>query len=550
MRFAPAPPACRRPALSGRLGTGWRPGLAVFVAGLLLYGLSIQTRPAHLDEFYHLLAGRSWAQHGTFALLDGQYRRARLFTMLVGTAFDLTGRADLLTARLPSVLCVAAALSLLFVWVRRIVGPRDGTAAGLCAVALLGLSGYTLDIAHFARFYAPHMLLTLTAAMTLCAATRPDARHPAPALLGTVVALLLAAHLQPTTFIAALALLVWLVIDQRRRLQRLPAPVLAFTVLILMAAALAAPRLPLLDTLATYFRHTERWAEATRDAPFFYLQEMLRQIPVLTTLFPGAAYLAWRRYPAAGSLATIMVIVPLALHSFAGMKAWRYIYYIAPFIALVWALALSSLVERIRRAYPQRHSATLLALACAGLMAASPTYRHAAHQVSDSAKTLIATPTALAAPVPDGAWSRAAPTLRRLADEPGVLITGDDLRALTYIGRFDLFVSHSRLGELTPPADFTHDFRTGRPLADSPGALRAVIDCTPRGIALISDAQWRNPMGVRPRLAELIEHRLQPGRPTIPGFHLFRWNHRPTRPCPAGFAARLSSRSLSPEGIL
>ncbi|GFZ96850.1 MULTISPECIES: glycosyltransferase family 39 protein [Sphingobium] len=501
---------------------GAAPALAAGLLACLVYGLTIQTRPAHIDEFYHLLAGRSWAADGSFAILDGRYERARLFTAIVGGSFDLFGRSDLWVARIPSLLFSGISVGLVFQWLRQ----SGGIWSAVAGAALFGLAGYTLDIAHFARFYALHALMILAAAGSLFLATRPAGRFRPGWLAATALCLAIAAHLQPVTAIAALAMGCWLLFDQRATIAAMrPLHLIVLGAIALACATIALSQAgPALES----YRHAERWATGSQDDAFYYLREFRAQMPAMLLLWPVALAAAWRRNPSLASLCAIMAMLCLTLHSFAGMKAWRYSYYVFPFICMAYGLAIGALVERFGGGGTLR-PALLAGAAMLLLMGGDVAYRHSARLM---ASTLAQGPAALAAPVPDGEWDRAAPELRRIAQGSSLLVTGDDLRTLAHIGPFNLFISHSRLGELKPPTDFNSDFRTGRPLIDSPAALSEVIDCTDNGVVIVSDYQWRNPMGVRPEIAREIERRLTPV-PTHSSFHVYSWRH-PTvrRACP------------------
>ncbi|MFT3965868.1 MAG: glycosyltransferase family 39 protein [Sphingobium sp.] len=511
------------PPLLASAGAGSRlleSALVALIAGTL-YAFTIQSRAAHLDEFYHLLAGRSWEKDGSFRILDGVYLRARLFTMLVGETFDLTGRADLLAARIPSVLFAALSCGLLYHCLRGVANRW----AAFSAAALLGLCGYTFDIAHFARFYALHAVLVLGAAISLHAAMRPRERYRTTLLVLSAICLVVAMHLQPVTVIAAIGLALWLLLGNLHLAWQAPVRTLALGGGALLAIVVLL-QVPAVGDLLARFGRAERWAMATQDAPLYYLAEYLHQIPLLALLFPVAAWLACRRYGRTGTLGVIMVVVPLLLHSFAGMKAWRYAYYTYPFLCWTWGLAIGAVTERMRGG-----SALVPTLAGLGAMivltGSAPAYRQTVRILSDTRSD------ALTAPVPDGDWDKAAPALRALAAGGRTLVTSDDLRTLATIGRFDLFISHSRLGELEPPRDFTKDFRTGRPLVDTGAGMQAVIDCTPSGLIIISNKQWRTPMGVRPDVADLIERRLQPDARAPAGFRIYGWRHQPPRQsCP------------------
>lgn len=506
------------------------PCLIVGVVACFLYGTSIQTRPAHLDEFYHLLAGRSWQLHRDFALLDGQYVRAPLFTMLVGWTFELVGHADLLVARLPSVLFSAISVAILFQWLTQNAGPW----AGLSAAALLGLAGYTFDIAHFARFYALHALLILIAAWALYLAVRAD-RRPQPLWAGlAAMALILAYQLQPVTIIAFAGLGGWLLIDQRALLlqawKRHPRGALILAASVIIAVILAFE--PLAATVRR-FAHAERWAAAAQDDRLYYVREFWMQMPLFSLLTPVALLLAIRNHARLGLLCASMIILCLTLHSFAGMKAWRYCYYVFPFFCMAYGLAIASLLPATG---PDKRPAMLrtgmIAVALLVLFASSPVYRVGAKLTLAGLKAVATGPAALAAPVPDGNWSRAAVPFRALAARQGMVVTGDDLRTITHLGDYQVFISSSRLGELHPAIDFTPDYRTGRPIIETAAAMNVVIDCNRSGAVIVSDHQWRNPIAVTPAVADLIERRLTPVR-SVPGFHVFTWQAaKAARPCP------------------
>jgi len=511
---------------------GWRapmalPGAAAsLLAALfacLVYALTIQTRPAHIDEFYHLLAGRSWAADGSFAILDGRYERARLFTVMVGSSFDLFGRSDLWAARIPALLCSGISVGLVFHWLRQ----SGGIWSAVTGAALFALAGYTLDIAHFARFYALHALAILAAAGSLFVATRPESRFKPGWLTAAAFCLAIAAHLQPVTAIAAMTMGCWLLVDQRKTIGAMRP--LHLVILGTVALAGAAIVLSQADSALESYRHAERWAVGSQHDAYYYLREFWTQMPLMLMLWPVALVAAWRCNRSLASLCAVMVTLCLALHSFAGMKAWRYSYYVFPFICMAYGLAISTLIERLGGTGSPLRPVALAGTALLLLMGGDLAYRHSARLM---ASALAQEPASLAVRVPDGEWDKATAELRHIAQGSSLLITGDDLRTLAHIGPFDLFISHSRLGELKPPSDFNSDFRTGRPLIDSRAALSEVIDCMDSGVVIVSDHQWRNPMGVRPEIANEIERRLTPV-PTHSSFHVYNWRH-PTvrRACP------------------
>jgi len=191
---------------------------------------------------------------------------------------------------------------------------------------------------------------------------------------------------------------------------------------------------------------------------------------------------------------------------------------------MAYGLAIASLLPATG---PDKRRATLQtgigAIVLLTLLASSPVYREGARLTLAGLKALATGPVALAAPVPDGDWSRAEGPFRAIAARQGMLVTGDDLRTIAHLGDYQVFISSSRLGELPPFTDFTPDYRTGRPIIEAVSAMNAVIDCNRSGAVIVSDRQWRNPIAVTPAVADLIERRLTPVR-SVPGFHVFPWH--------------------------
>ena len=48
----------------------WQAAL-IFLVAFLVRLMGVGSNPVHVDELYHLLAGRSWAEEGTLRMLDG-----------------------------------------------------------------------------------------------------------------------------------------------------------------------------------------------------------------------------------------------------------------------------------------------------------------------------------------------------------------------------------------------------------------------------------------------------------------------------------------------
>ncbi|MEM7710286.1 MAG: hypothetical protein AAF264_05945 [Pseudomonadota bacterium] len=86
---------------------------------------------------------------------------------------------------------------------------------------------------------------------------------------------------------------------------------------------------------------------------------------------------------------------------------------------------------------------------------------------------------------PRGDWRAAADILEGWTDAPFVATTRE-LHMIQVLGDFDMLVSRQRLTELDPPADFTPDFRTGRPVVGHDAGLRAMLACHRDGLLVTS----------------------------------------------------------------
>lgn len=540
----PAPD--RPPGRSPGAPSGRFPGPAVLLAGLaallLLAGgirlLGVSTNPVELDEFYHLLAGQSWWAHGDFRILDGVYLRGRAFTVLAGLSFGLFGWADLVVARMPSVLLGTLLVVAVAAWTGRAAGWGAACVAGL----LIAFDDLSVSISQFARFYAGQALLVwLGATLAFAAATRPW--HPAgawrPALAAAAFAL--AFHLQPSTLIALLALGLWLAADAL--LAGWAAPLLGRLgrrrwIAGLLALLAAGAALYLLRGELARFRETSYWATERRDQIGFYHRHFRDTMPLLWGLAPVAALLAFRRWPRPALFCAVMAAVPLLLHSFAGMKSARYPYYAMPFFLALWGMAGSLLLAGLYRraagtlagrAFPRPRGGAL-ALTGLALLAAILANRdglHAVRSAGSVALRMARDPAALLAAPPDPSWPAPPAALRAAIAEPGLLMVADDLRTLAYLGGgFDVLVSRSRLDDVRPPVEFARDFRTGRPVVASAAAVADLIACHPRGTILVPGYRWRSRIGIQDPAADAIERLTDPGQ-AVPGFRVFRWRHAP-----------------------
>lgn len=501
--------------------------------------------PIFFDELYHLLAARSWVEDGELTIFQGVYERTAAFTILIGTIFSWTGSDSLIVARLPALVSFGSAAALLFLILHRVSGAVPAWIGAL----LFMMAAPMIDLAHFARFYAPQVLLILAgsgAAFAIFAGARGASRLYL--MLLAVLAWALALYLQITTLFALVALPVallgafWDPVRQqvfsfaRARPLTLGGILLAALLLLAVIEPIAMERMGFEEAY---------WSSKDRSHQLFYVRNYLSQTPVLTQLFPLAILAAFQRHPRFVVFAAVMVFIPFLLHSFALQKSARYISYIFPFFVMIWALALPVIarkveqwlaVERWRRSTVLGVPLSIIVLVATSLLftAPSPAYASTARSLVASIVQMFQRPALLAEGPPDPPWAENAETLKRAVTGAGLLVTADDLRAILYLGGFDVVLSRTRISDIESKQEFGRDFRTGRPVVYSASAMRALVQCYPKGVVVIPMEKWRVDHQVPDETADWIERSLVRVRDAPPGFLIFRWqNERTDAACEA-----------------
>lgn len=552
------------PMASGSvLSTQHATAIALVLVAFGIRCIGIEHRPLDYDELYHVLAGRSWAAgHGT-SIAAGSYERVRLFTEAVGLSIRWFG-PTLLAARLPSLLAGAVAVWLLYRWLAQVANGR----LALIGAAMLCVSQPAIALSQVARFYSwhvPAILLVATQAYALRLAWPRATRVHRALWLALIVAVLgFAFYLQPTTAIAALAIVLALLACEVPRIgggARMPWVEFAALAL-LFAGSFAVPlgRTALGAAWASY-RDAAPWAQEGAGRPTFYYSILAGSYGWLLHLFPFALLLAWRAAWRPALFCGVLLGVALLLHSFAGMKAERYISYLEPFFFAVWAMALNALVPLVARlwsevasAWPQRAAARLgmvFAIAAGAFaLLGVPAFRATAEQVLRVARGAALKVGPDLPENEDVDWTPYVPGLRRVT-AGRMLVTADDLRALYYLGGYDLLLNRTVMLDRTQQ-DFGIDPRTGGRGIMTAQSLARVMRCYPRGAILVSNRRWRS-QDVTDDTADFIErhaHRIP--MPEASHLNLFTWRttDASTTPACAALRRQLEARRQQTEARL
>jgi hypothetical protein len=518
----------------------WPAPLGLAVAAGLLYAINLGRLP-HPDELHHALAARGLLADGTPSIAEGVYTRGLLFTWMVAGSYALFGDG-LAIARLPSLLCMAALVGLLFAWLRHEAG---GLAAWIGA-GLFAVSPFAVDTAQFARFYAPQCLALFIGAALLHAAVLGRRGHPRdgwrPRLLLAALALppfLLAVYFQPTTLIGMAGIGVWALgavalpwladeaVPARRKLA-----ISLSAVALGLLAALIAWRMGIVEDFWRRYRWTPLFNQDTQDQFWFYHLWLSLLYPTLWPLTGMLGLVAVLARPRIGAFALTLFALAFILNSVAAAKSLRYLVYAQPFLFAVWGVALAALwpplrgfLQSLRRGLgdglaelgrPYRPlSWVLLAGGLLFLLAANPAWLRT---------TAILADVTVPPEVPMADWPRAKPALEPWLERADVVVTTEELASLYFLGRFDIRFSRSKLDELdtAEQKEFGIDFRTGRPVISTTESLNRIFACYPSGVILGPRTSWQNPKLIDAESARAIEAQARP-LPLPPGSQMFAY---------------------------
>lgn len=499
-------------------------------AAIRLIGLSSYS--VRVDEYYHVLVGQSFLDSGNFALYDGEYTRGAAYSALVSAAFCAFDSTSLLVARLPALVAGSLLPAMVVGWLASKASFRAAMIAGL----LLCVSGIAIELSQFARFYSLQALCIWISATLLYDLLHAAVdRHLYLKFLLLVVSLLLAVHLQKTTMIAIVAMAAFAIGVKMWELRLKVSKEKYLVSVFLVAAALLSLAIGGYLIFGDEFRFASQWNEAARNDVLFYAKKFGRNFALLTILSPLAFLVALRKYPKITLFLTTMLVLPLAIHSFGGMKLERYTFYTIPFFFGIWGIALdlfwqivaSWVGKRPPRVASRRFAVGGILAMTAGLITALDA--SVWHGISSTAvRSLKAAqePSLLIAHPDDPPWANAA-DLKKVVAQPGVFLTADDVRTLYYVGPYDVVLNRNRISDIDPSIDFGVDFRTGHRAVGSGRYISQIIECTASGTVLVPDNRWRLKSAVTDDMADAIEANTVSIEPPIPGFRISRWRHQP-----------------------
>lgn len=524
----------------------WVESLAVLAVALGAFSL-VQNSTPYIDEYYHVLAARSLVHDGTLFLYDGAepYTRAKAYTYAVAACYRWFGESWA-SGRLPSLLCGGLLVMSVFAWLHRTVGRRAAWLGG----GLLLFAPHIIGFSSMVRFYTTHMLfvwLAWVCAYGFIGGGLGRAGKAAVLLVGTACALI-AAHMQTTTSIAALAIGVWAGSLLVAYLMHSPSgqgrkALLSVGALLVVGIPVFILGLKLTgawDHMAVKLNTSRPWTEGTRDQFQYYHRFFSNTYPMLWAAFPFIVVMALvhRRRPAWFCLS--LFGSAFVVHSLMPIKGERYLCYAWPCFFAVWAIGLDGLLvwigDRARavigdvfsqRTASRRWVGTAIGCFLAGSLVfawfVTPSLKLGRKMLTGSEQ----------GPLANEDWATATQTLKPIADQTRFVLSSSPPKAIYHLGRLDLGLSVSQAQER--PEFAVHD-KLNRPIIYSADALSKVMAEHPEGLIVIETSHFGAGFFVPRATAQFIQANTQPIElPEGTGIKAFRW--------PVAEGERLSGRA-------
>jgi hypothetical protein len=510
------PPA---PLVGERLA--WVAAGAVVAFAFLVRLVGLDHTP-HVDEVYHVLAGRSLLDDGTLRLSpDGMaYTRARFFTTLVAGSMATFGRT-LEAARVPAALAGALLAGAVYLGVR-LHGDR---VAAWIAATLVALGPIDLYLSQLVRFYTLHALLiwlVLLGVYALSSRTMGVRRASGVAAL-CLAGLALAYTLQPSTLLAVVAIGVaavpmaaWL---HRDRLRAVPVAGWAAVAALL---AIGAGWLALGDVGSRILGAYRPPSPATlgRSAgPRFYFDTFAGLLGALWATLPALAVIAATRRPRFVGFLSVFAAVVLVGVSLSTWRHERYVYFALPAVYAVAAMGISTVLVWVRDAWARTFVGAGAAPGRAARLALVVTAVAAAGAAAFAAFTIDAVSYTYRMLTVDDAdwwlgghyrgeadWGRAAISLDALGLPDGAVVASSPQKATYYLGDVDfILLGRALSGAGGAPREPSIDEQWNRPEVASADAISAIMACRDTGVILVERREWRRAAGVPEATADRIE---------------------------------------------
>lgn len=454
----------------------------VFITGLTLVPLlthSLLDHPPEYDELLHVIAAQGIHDTSEPIIADGHYPRARLFTQLIAFVTDGSGDSELILARLPAMLAGALLVALLGAW----VSGKSGLIAGLATAGTLAILPDTVYLSVLVRFYTLHALLMIIMLILIFEALAP-ARKTHTALILLVFSALsftigfqLHVLSQVTALAGASATVALLVNDNRNKLKLLlkqyPAIIAIFLVAIGVITFFLFYKLNIHEKLRGV---TPAWSISKADDIFFYVKNFTTRLPLFWPLFPVLLVLAFFDNRRITLFFAVVVFVSLIISSVASQKATRYVYHIAPSIAVIYGIglnaALKHFVDFVGFKLSLKYSTSILiALVVASSCLLNSIEIQRAIKLVTGKGTLDRTLAVMSEPD----WTLASSQLSEYLITATQVVVSSGVKSLFAYGRYDYELSRTVIEDTVSKTEFGYDARTGKFVVSTPESMELIF---------------------------------------------------------------------------
>jgi hypothetical protein len=526
---------------------------AFWLGMLLCFAFAFMVRISHsqnepiTDELYHLLAAESWSSDGDFAIADGEYRRARLFTMLVGVVHRATG-GDVDSIRWLCIAIGAALVAAVFGWTML----NAGRGAALVAGFLLATNPTAIFLSQYIRFYSLHALIFfLLAACCWSLHNGQAAQRRWLLAIGITLLTLAGLHLQVTTLVGVAGIVLWALFFKRHAiLETIPSTTqrvwIAASLTLAILVIVFFTRGTIASLLETY-RASALWNSS--DNALYYFNLYRNELGVLWSLAPAAVVIAILARPAPALFCTFIFVTAFIIQSFGGMRSERFMFYALPWFFIPWGIAAAAIATTLRAALDSALAAQSFIRGKSGRQWMAPVASVSlivviagfALLTMPSFETFARMSLGKATHPPEywdryrTNWHKAAPFLRQLDAEVAVTVASQPLHAIYYLNDVDYALNATTLADIAVPGIHSKmDPRTGRLVFDDVDTMRQIVACHPSGLVIIHEPAWRNATRVPDEVADFLQTELDPIPLTVKSdLLLFRWNQPlGEHPCP------------------
>ena len=451
------------------------------------------------NELFHLLAGRSWSEDGTFSVAYGEYNRNGNFSIFLNLLTQIFGERAVV-ARMPAVLAGSLSAVALYVWMRF----AAGRGAGWVAAILLSVCALAIDISQWARVYALFSFTFFLGAVGVYTAVVADLsrRNTLLVALASTALIAFSFSLHRLIIVGVGGLVLWLLIEHRALLWRWCRALLRsrwamiVALLVVIAAAAIAWTSDDVRRLILAFRDLQPQGADKQFDYLFYHRWFRSEYPLLWGLTPIAVVFAISRKPSFGLFCACIFFTVFVVYAFASRKWMRYMYFVLPFLFALWGFLVAQAFTWLQRISAEmldrleiddrfpllRRVATIAVFVVVAVFfigsnaIVSPVYQHLYSQSGYRAD-----------------WKGARSVFASWLDDPDAIILASPMQhPLYYYDRADLEFGPKYVYESgTGGAEFGVDRRTGLRAVSSRESMELVFGCHGRGLLVMTKRRWR-----------------------------------------------------------